>query len=254
MRQILLKIKYLGTNYHGWQVQDNAVTVQEKLQDAIEEIFHERLDLTGCSRTDAGVHANEYCCTVKTESEIDCFKLQGGLNAKLPDDISVFSVSDVDLDFHPRYSCKGKQYIYKIHNSASKDPFLLHRALHYPQPLDDALLDKCAKDFIGTHDFSALCGAKSDIEDCTRTVYDASVTRDGDLVTFSVTGDGFLYNMVRIMVGTLLFINEGKISPDGIPMILEKKDRALAGRTAPAEGLYLNKVYFGGDAIGKEEI
>lgn len=254
MRQVLLKIKYLGTNYHGWQVQDNAVTVQEKLQDAIEVILGERLDVTGCSRTDAGVHANEYCCTIKTESLVDCFKLQGGLNAKLPEDISVFSVSDVDLDFHPRYSCKGKQYVYKIQNSAAKDPFLEGRALHYPQSLDVELLDKAAKDFVGTHDFSAFCGAKSDIEDCRRTIFDASVTRDGDLVTFSVTGDGFLYNMVRIMVGTLLFINEGKIAPDAILAILSGKDRTSAGRTAPAHGLYLNKVYYGGDAIGKEEV
>ncbi|MCQ2488750.1 MAG: tRNA pseudouridine(38-40) synthase TruA [Clostridia bacterium] len=248
MRQILLKIKYLGTNYHGWQVQDNAVTVQERLQDAVEEILGQRLDLTGCSRTDAGVHANEYCCTIKTESDVDCFKLQGGLNAKLPDDISVFSVSDVDLDFHPRYSCVKKQYVYKILNSRAKDPFLNGRALLYPQPLDVELLDRCAKDFIGTHDFTALSGSKCELEDCTRTIFDASVERDGDLVTFSVTGDGFLYNMVRIMVGTLLFINEGKIKPDGIRIILDKKDRAAAGRTAPAHGLYLNKVYYGGDA------
>lgn len=249
MRQVLLKIKYLGTNYHGWQVQDNAVTVQEKIQDAIEEIFGERLDVTGCSRTDAGVHANEYCCTIKTSSDIDCFKLQGGLNAKLPSDISVFDVLDVDLDFHPRYSCNGKQYIYKINNSISKDPFLEGRALHYPKDIDVELLNRCAKDFIGTHDFSSLCGSKSDIEDCTRTVYNASVTREGELVTFSVTGDGFLYNMVRIMVGTLLFINEGKLAPDSIPTILMSGDRTAAGRTAPACGLYLNKVFYGGEAI-----
>ena len=247
MRQILLKIKYLGTAYHGWQVQDNAVSVQERLQDALEIIFGSRLDVTGCSRTDAGVHANEYCCTIKVDSDVDCFKLQGGLNANLPDDISVFDVSFVDLDFHPRYSCKGKQYIYKIWNSAAPDPFLFGRALHYKPALDEKLLDACAKDFVGTHDFSALSGAKCDVSDTTRTIFDASVTRDGDLVTFSVTGDGFLYNMVRIMVGTLLFINEGKLEKNSIPEILNSKDRTKAGRTAPASGLYLNKVFYGGE-------
>lgn len=252
MRQLLLKIKYLGTNYHGWQVQENAATVQETLQDALEQIFGERLDVTGCSRTDAGVHANEYCCAIKTESDIDCYRLQGGLNAILPEDVSVFDVSEVDLDFHPRYSCKGKQYVYKIWNSTAPDPFLEGRALLYKPEIDEKLLDKCAKDFIGTHDFKAFSGAKCELSDTTRTIFDASVTREGDLVTFSVTGDGFLYNMVRIMVGTLLFINEGKLGSDAILKILDSNDRTLAGRTAPACGLYLNKVYYGGELGAKE--
>ena len=253
MRQILLKIRYLGTTYHGWQVQENAVSVQERLQDAVEAIFGERLDVTGCSRTDAGVHANMYCCTLRTESDIDCFRLQGALNAKLPDDISVFSCEDVDADFHPRYSCTAKQYIYKINNSAAPDPFLEGRALHYKPHIDADMLNRAARDFVGTHDFSSFCGAKSELEDLTRTVYEASVTRDGDLVTFFVTGDGFLYNMVRIMVGTLLFINEGKIAPDAIPSIIEKRDRSAAGKTAPACGLYLNEVFYGGEAFGEEK-
>ncbi len=247
MRQILLKIKYLGTAYHGWQVQSNAVTVQETLQDAVESILGKREDVTGCSRTDAGVHANMYCCTVRTDSTIDNYKLMGALNAKLPDDISVYGVSDVPLDFHPRYSCQKKQYIYKINNSVAKDPFLEGRALHYKPHIDEQFLNGQARDFIGTYDYTSFCGSKSDIEDCERTIYEASVTRDGDLVTFSVTGDGFLYNMVRIMVGTLLFINEGKLQEDSIKDIILAKDRRAAGQTAPACGLYLNKVFYGGE-------
>ncbi|MBO4445726.1 MAG: tRNA pseudouridine(38-40) synthase TruA [Clostridia bacterium] len=250
MRQILLKLKYIGTAYHGWQVQENAVSVQQTLQDAVEAIFGERLDVTGCSRTDAGVHANMYCCTIRTDSDIDCFRLMGALNAKLPDDISVFACEDVPEDFHPRYSATAKQYIYRINNAKAPDPFLEGRALHYKTPIDEVKLNKAAQAFVGTHDFTGFCGAKSDIEDCTRTVYEASVTRDGDVVTFSVTGDGFLYNMVRIMVGTLLFVNEGKIDADDIPRIIENKDRKAAGKTAPACGLYLNKVFYGGETIG----
>ncbi len=247
MRNILLKLKYLGTNYHGWQVQSNASTVQETLQDAVEQILQRREDIKGCSRTDAGVHANMYCCTLKTESEIECYKLMGALNSALPCDISVFSVEDVPFDFHPRYSCTAKQYIYKIHNSVARDPFLYGRALHYKPYIDEVMLNSEAQDFLGTHDFTTFCGTKTDVEDCVRTIYDISVKRDGELVTISVTGDGFLYNMVRIIVGTLLFINEGKCSQGSIPWMILGKDRSLAGQTAPACGLYLNKVFYGGE-------
>ena len=251
MRQILLKLKYMGTAYHGWQVQDNAVTVQEVVQDALMGIFGERPDVTGCSRTDAGVHANMYCCSFMTDSDIDCYRLQGGLNAKLPQDVAVFDVSEVPLNFHPRYSCTAKQYIYKIYNGPARDPFMEGRALYYKPHIDEAVLNEEAKAYIGTHDFTSFCGSKCDQEDLTRTIYDASVTRDGDIVTFSVTGDGFLYNMVRIMVGTLLFINEGKRERGSIPDIIESRDRARAGQTALPCGLYLNQVFYGGETNGE---
>lgn len=244
MRNILLKLKYLGTAYHGWQVQDNAHSVQEELQDAIEKILGSRESITGCSRTDSGVHANMYCCTLCTDSDIDCYKLQGALNAKLPNDISVFSCEDVSEDFHPRYSCTAKQYVYKIYNASARDPFFENRALHYRPLIDEEFLNNQARDYIGTHDFTSFCSTKSDLEDNVRTVYDASVTRDGDVVTFTVTADGFLYNMVRIMVGTLLFISEGKREQNSIPKMIEAKDRKVAGATAPPHGLYLNRVYY----------
>lgn len=250
MRNILLKLKYLGTAYHGWQVQDNAHSVQEELQDAIEKILGVREAVTGCSRTDSGVHANMYCCTLHTDSNIDCYKLQGALNAKLPLDISVFECIDMPKEFHPRYSCTAKQYIYKIYNASARDPFFENRALHYRPHIDEDFLDKQAKAYIGTHDFSSFCSAKSDVPDNVRTVYDATVKRDGDVVVFTVTADGFLYNMVRIMVGTLLFISEGKRGRDTIPEIIAAKDRSAAGTTAPPHGLYLNCVYY--DDFDKE--
>ena len=251
MRNIFLKLKYIGTAYHGWQVQENAQSVQQVLQDAIEAVTGSRGCVTGCSRTDAGVHANMYCCTLKTESEIDCYKLQGALNAKLPRDISVYACMDVDADFHPRYSCTAKQYVYKIYNGVARDPFFENRALYYRPHLDENLLNAEAKYYIGTHDFTSFCSTKSDVEDNTRTVYDASVSRDGDVVTFTVTADGFLYNMVRIMVGTLLFISEGKRKTGSIPDIIKAKDRNSAGMTAVSCGLYLNKVFYGGEYHAK---
>ena len=253
MRNILLELKYLGTEYHGWQVQENAHTVQEELQNAVELILSKREPITGCSRTDTGVHANMYCCTLRTESNIDCYKLMGALNAKLPSDISVVDCKDMPEDFHPRYSCVAKQYKYKIYNKSSRNPFYEGRALHYRPHIDVDFLNEQAKDFIGTYDFTSFCSIKTDVEDTVRTVYDASVTIEDDLIVFTVVADGFLYNMVRIMVGTLLFISEGKRKPGSIKEIIAKKDRKSAGITARACGLYLDKVYYdfnGGESIG----
>lgn len=244
MRNLLLTICFDGTAYHGWQVQENALTVQQTLQDAFESICHSRDNVVGCSRTDAGVHANEYCCNIRTESTIECKKLVCALNAVLPRDVAVKDCREVDYDFHARYDCKSKEYIYKIWNSESKNPFLYKYSLQWKYSLDDKFLDAQAKQFIGTYDFSAFCAAGSSVEDTVRNVMNASVTREGDLVTFRVEADGFLYNMVRIMVGTLLDISAGKIQPDTIRDIILSGDRARAGHTARPEGLYLNKIVY----------
>lgn len=204
----------------------------------------ERPDVKGCSRTDAGVHANMFCVSFKTESDYTCEHIRRSLDAILPDDIAAVDCEEVSEDFHARYSCKGKRYIYKIWNAPYMSPFLQGLALHYPKPIDEDFLDAVCTDFIGTYDFSAFSGAKNEQEDSTRTIFGCQVEREGDLVTFSVTGDGFLYNMVRIMVGTLLEINEGKIDPNEIPDIIESKDRTRAGRTAKPEGLYLDYVIY----------
>lgn len=244
MKNYLLTLCYDGTNYHGWQVQPNAATVQSRLQDAAERILGARVPITGCSRTDAHVHADMFCCNLRTQKEIVPEKLQTALNAVLPRDIAVLSACEVPLEFHARYDCMGKSYRYLILNRTVRDPFLENRALHYPWALDADALNREAQSFLGTHDFSAFCASKSDVEDKVREIRACSVTRNGDLVEFRVTGNGFLYNMVRIMVGTLLDVQCGKIGCGEIPQILSGRDRTRAGVTAPAHGLYLHKVYY----------
>lgn len=244
IKRLLFTIQYDGTAYHGWQVQSNALTVQEVFQNAVEKVFCKRLDVKGCSRTDSKVHANMYCLTLDTDMNISCENAVLALNTHLPDDISVISCIEVENGFHPRYSCKSKQYVYKIYNGKIKNPFLRNYAYHYRYDLDGDYLNKEAQAFVGTYDYSGFCSIKSDVEDTVRTVYSASVKREGDMVYFTVEADGFLYNMVRIMVGTLLFINEGKIKSGELKDIILSKDRTRAGKTAPPHGLYLNKVNY----------
>lgn len=244
MRNLLITISFDGTNYHGFQVQRNALSICEVFQDALESVIGERCDVKGCSRTDAGVHARMYCLSIKTDKGIPCEKLVLALNRALPEDIAVLNASEVDSGFHARYSCKGKQYVYKIHNSAIKTPFSPKLAYRYAYPLDADMLDREARDFLGTHDFTSFCSIKSDVEDTVRTITEASVKRCGDTVSFTVTGDGFLYNMVRIMTGTLIFIAAGKRERGSIPDIIAAKNRDRAGKTMPACGLYLNRVIY----------
>lgn len=240
----LLTISYIGTAYHGWQVQENALAVQPVVQDALQKLLGLRPALSGCSRTDSGVHARMYCCHFDFEKALDGSKVVGGLNHFLPADIGALDCCLVADDFHARYSCRGKEYRYLIQNSWAKDPFLEGRALRYPHPIDERRLDSAAKAFVGRHDFSAFCSAGAKQGDKTRTVTLAEVTRSGQVVQFRVAADGFLYNMVRIMAGTLLRVAEGRIDPDEIPSILASADRTQAGPTAPACGLYLSKVYY----------
>ena len=245
MKNILVKISYDGSYFHGWQIQENAHTVQEEFQSALYKIIGEKADIKACSRTDSGVHANVFCISVKTESKITPERLKGALNHYFPLYMACLSAEEVPMDFHARYSCKGKEYVYLIHNAEVRNPFLKDRALHYYHKIDEEKLNTAASYYIGTHDFTSFCTQDArEMEDMRRTVYDAKVTREGDIVKFTVSADGFLYNMVRIMVGTLIRVQEGKIKPEEIPSILEKKNRAFAGPTAPPEGLYLNKVFY----------
>lgn len=244
MRNLLITISYDGSAYHGWQVQKNAVTVQQVFQKAVEKLFRQKTDIKGCSRTDSGVHAKMYCVSIKTQKNIPCENIITGLNTYLPKDIAVTGCIEVADDFHARYSVKSKEYVYRIYNSQIRNPFLKNYALHYRYPIDAQHLNEEAQAFLGSHDFSGFCSAKSDVEDTVRTVYSFSVTRNGDEVIFSVEADGFLYNMVRIMVGTLLFVNEGKIKQGELADVIKSKDRKRAGKTAPAHGLYLNNVKY----------
>ncbi len=245
LRNLLITISYDGKRFHGWQIQQNAYTVQEAFQTALSKIIGDDFDLKGCSRTDSGVHANIYCLSVKTAHPIPPQRLKAALNRWLPLSVAVLDCVQADIGFHARYSCKSKEYIYKIWNSEVRNPFLDGYALHYRYKLDEAMLDAAAQGYVGTHDFTSFCTQDSrEPGDMTRTVKRFSVTRDGDMVTMTVEADGFLYNMVRIMVGTLLRVQQGKIKPGDIPGIIEKKDRSFAGPTAQACGLYLNKVNY----------
>lgn len=243
-RNICLTLSYDGSRFHGWQMQENAETVQGYLSAACERIFGHKVTIYGCSRTDASVHANIFCCNFRTEKEIPCEKIKVGLNALIPDEIAVLSAKEVPEDFNARFDCKGKEYVYKAWNSRVRNPFLKNKALHHPVPIDEKMLDEESKAFIGYHDFSAFCASGTEVKDKSRTIYDFSVKREGDLVIFTVKGDGFLYNMVRIMVGTLLDINSGKICRGSLSEVIESKDRVKAGITAKPDGLYLNKVFY----------
>ncbi|HCJ42152.1 tRNA pseudouridine(38-40) synthase TruA [uncultured Ruminococcus sp.] len=244
MRNFKVTLAYDGSGYHGWQRQSNALAVQEVVENAIFKLTGENVVVQGCSRTDAGVHARMYVMSMALESTITPRGIQLGLNSWLPDDISIIGCEECDAGFHARYHCKGKEYEYIVHNSRIKDPFLKNTAFRNTYPIDEVLLDKAAKDFVGEHDFKAFCSTACDKEITVRTIYRFDVRREGELVIFTVAGNGFLYNMVRIMVGTLLFINEGKIAADAIPRIIQSRDRTKAGKTVPPQGLYLNKVYY----------
>ncbi len=244
MRRLLLTLQYEGTRYCGWQVQPSGVTVQQTLQDAIERVTGVRSGVIGCSRTDAGVHAAMFCCTFDTDSPIPPARFPAALNAHLPTDIAVSNCREVAADFHPRYAARGKRYVYRVWNAPERSPFWETRAIHLRSPLDAEALQRAARAYIGTHDFSAFCAAGSAVRDRVRTVRDFTVTREGDLVTFAVEADGFLYNMVRIMVGTLLDIASGHLNAGCIPDALASGDRDRAGATAPAKGLCLQAVFY----------
>ncbi len=244
MRNLLLTLRYNGTAFHGWQIQPNANTVQQELCNAFKHISGNNENIIGCSRTDAGVHANMFCCNVKTECQVETSKIPNALNFYLPNDISVYDCKEVDCDFHARYGCKGKEYVYLIYNGKYRNPFYENKALFYPYELNCEMLNSQAKCFIGVHDFSAFCSTGTEIQDKIREIYDCSVTRKDDLVEIRVSGNGFLYNMVRIMVGTLLDIGRGKIKQGSIPEIINSLNRDNAGVTVEGCGLYLNKVFY----------
>lgn len=243
MSRACLTVSYDGTNYHGWQIQDNAVTVQETLQKALEELFHSPVTLHGCSRTDAGVHARHFVCHFDLPHPFPLEKLPLAANALLPADIAVKEAQPVSDEFHARFSCKGKEYCYRIYNARLRDPFEARRSYFYPVYLNADLMHQRAQDFVGRHDFRAFMASGSSMEDTVRQIDSFSVLREGDVIEFRVCGNGFLYNMVRIMVGTLIYASLGKLEYS-IPEILEKKDRTLAGITVPSQGLSLENVFY----------
>ena len=242
------KIKYLGTHFHGFQVQPDQRTVQGTLCDALFETLGCKASVTGCSRTDAGVHANEFCLTIDAEgATVPADKLPVAIARFLPNDLSLFWAKECDKDFHPRYDVQEKEYLYRIMNRKVYDPFEFGRAWFLPREIDEERLKKmraAATHFIGKKDFSTFMAEGSDVEDTVRCVTSLTVDKKDDLIEIRISADGFLYNMVRIIVGTLIEVAYGRISPDEITEIIESHDRKKAGMTAPAEGLYLNRVTY----------
>lgn len=253
VRNLLVYLRYDGRAFCGWQVQKNAPSVMQTFQDALEAVLNERPDVKGCSRTDSGVHARMYAVSFKTENRIPCNGLVKALNTKLPSAVAATDCREVDDDFHARYSSKGKRYVYRILNSELRDPFYEGFVCRIPQTLDEKLMNEEAQSFVGTYDFRSFQNTGTDIEDTVRTIYSASVVRKGDIVEFSVSGDGFLYNMVRIMAGTLIDIARGTLKRGAIPDIIDAKSREAAGFTAPACGLMLDEVFYDFDKEGEEE-
>lgn len=256
--KILLKLMYHGGAYHGFQIQPSVVTVQGTLMKAFEKAFGFPCKVTGCSRTDSGVHARGYCCTVEpddgvTVPEVWCTvpegKIHRFLGIHLPLDITVIGACYVDDSFHPRYNAKSKEYVYLIRDSVVCDPFLADRQYQIKHPIDEAglaLMNEAAEKLLGYHDFGAFVASGSSIEDTRRTLHRLDARRTGDFeITVTAAADGFLYNMVRILTGTLLEVAVGKISPCDMTDILESCDRRRAGFTAPPHGLYLNRVDYG---------
>lgn len=250
MKHYFVCIAYKGTAYHGFQVQKNGITVCQVFQDALEALFGTRPDVKGCSRTDAGVHALAFGVSFFAESRLPAPRLVPALNAHLPADVRALWAREVEPDFHARYAAHTKTYIYRIRNGAVDSPFDAEYTwrIASPRPMDELAMNRAAALFTGPHDFLALCSSGSSVAakgDTVRTITDCHVIREGELLTITVTADGYLYNMVRILAGTLAEVGLGRLSPDAIPAILESRDRKNAGPTLPPQGLFLARVDYG---------
>ena len=244
MKNIKLTLRFDGTDFHGWQIQPGKSTVQGELCRAIYMITKEYATVYGCGRTDAGVHAKSYVASFQTESNIPTDRIPYALNANLPDGIVCTAAEYADACFNAARSAIGKTYVYTIDNGVFPDVFLSRYAWYYKHRLDEALMSRAAGYFLGTHDFIGFAASGFTVKTTVRTIHSLSVERNGDLVSFSVTGDGFLYNMVRIIAGTLVYAGCGRILPDGIPDIIASRRRENAGITAPAKGLCLKEVFY----------
>ena len=243
MRNIKIIIQFDGTAYHGWQRQENATTVQETVENGLAEILGERVRVDGCGRTDAGVHAKGYCCGFKTNGSIPTEKIPEALNAHLPADIVCVDACDVADDFDVKKSVR-KRYTYLINNGNYPDVFGRNYAWYYKYPLDVEKMQKAAKAFIGEHDFVGFAASGFTVKTTVRTIYSLDIIPENDIIRIEICGNGFLYNMVRIIVGTLVFCGMGKMACDEIPAIIKSCDRTRAGITAPACGLYLSEVNY----------
>lgn len=244
LNNIKLTLEYDGTNYYGWQKQKELKTIQGEIEEAIELVTKEYCEVTGSSRTDAGVHAKGFVANFKTNSKVPPAKFREALNVKLPEDIVIIKSEQVEDDFHARYCAKGKTYEYYILNSEVPSALMRNQMYHYKYDLDIDAMKIAAKQFIGTHDFAAFKTQGSSVKGTVRTIFDVKVEKEEKVIKISVSGDGFLYNMVRIIVGTLINVGRGKTDAVAISDIINQKDRTLAGDCVPPHGLFLKEVYY----------
>lgn len=242
--RVRLIVAYDGTNYHGWQIQKNAITVEEILQQALCDLLQEPIELVGASRTDAGVHARGNVAVFDTHTRIPAEKIAIAVNQRLPEDIRVMQSEEVEEQFHPRYAESEKTYEYHISNVPIQLPTRRLYSYFVYLPLDVEKMQEAAKLFVGEHDFAGFCSAKSQVQTTVRTIYDCQVEKEGDEICIRVRGNGFLYNMVRIIAGTLVEVGLGRRKLSAVSQAIEKADRSLAGPTAPPEGLTLIKIEY----------
>ena len=244
MRNIALKLMYVGTAYHGWQIQKNAITIEEVLEKALSTVVCHPVKCTGAGRTDAGVHAEVYIANFRTTSTIPCERIPLAVNTRLPEDVVVVKATEVPEEFNAIGSCIKKEYTYRIYNNRLGNAFLVDRAWFYPKHLDEGIMQAAADRFVGTHDFAAVRSVGPETRTTVRTVHYFNVKRTGDLIEASVCANGFLYNMVRAMVGTIVYAAEGKFPPEAVTEILEGRNRTAAGPTVPPGGLYMTNLWY----------
>ena len=244
MKRILLTISYDGTNYSGWQKQKNAVTVQGEFDKACSTLFKTDVESIGASRTDAGVHALGQRAVIDVDTSIPAEKIPLALNPLLPDDIVVTHAEEVDADFNPRFKALKKTYEYSIYNAPFRNPIYRNYSEYVRYELDLDSMRTACEAFVGEHDFRAFCASGNSSKTTVRTIYSLDIEKDGDFIKIRVTGNGFLYNMVRIIAGTLIYVGEGRIAPDDLPEIIASGDRRKAGKTAGPSGLVLVKIMY----------
>lgn len=242
LKNIKLTLTFDGSAYHGWQRQKNAITVQETVENALAKAIGHNVMLVGCSRTDAGVHAREFVCNFSSDTQIPSERLPFALNTYLPKDIVCLSAADVPQNFNAITSALGKRYTYYIYNSQFPDIF--SHSWHCRHTLDTDAMQNAARAFLGTHDFLGFAAAGFTVKSTIRTIHSLNIEKKDSMISIDVSGDGFLYNMVRIIAGTLFFVGSGKILPKDMPDIIASRDRTRAGITAPADGLFLSEVYY----------
>ncbi|MFR0816744.1 MAG: tRNA pseudouridine(38-40) synthase TruA [Mediterraneibacter gnavus] len=239
MKRLKLTVAYDGTNYCGWQIQPNGITVEEVLNRALRKLTGEEITIIGASRTDSGVHALGNVAVFDSETSIPPERISYALNQRLPDDIVVIRSEEVPADWHPRYCNSKKTYEYHILNAKIPDPTRRLTRHFVSFDLDIEKMKKAAQYLVGTHDFVSFCNVRTDVEDTVRTIYSLDILPVGDEITIRIQGNGFLYNMVRIIVGTLVRVGRGFYTPEQVQEILEAKNRKAAGVTAPPQGLFL---------------